>query len=118
METESLYQHDIEQPLKQLLSRQITIDSNRRNNKRGKLVLYRIAGHNLELVITVGKGPQETVIIPYPFDFAHDVVDNRLILSYDIRKLFNAQALATAASLLHGIKCSKHVNNSITIKYV
>lgn len=113
---EDIYQHDIEAVCKHMLLRRITIALGKRVQKQGKLILYKIANHNIELTIGDPREPSThaVVLVPYPFDYKHEPTKKRVHLHYNVNKLFPRMQFA---NLTPTYKPNKILNESFTITY-
>lgn len=113
---DNIYQHDIESVLKDLILRKLTVTLSKRIQKTGKLILYRIVNHNIELVLGESRDESThvTCLLPYPFDYKHDRAKKRVILNYEISRLLPDihPPLQTSA-----YKPSKILNNTFAISY-
>lgn len=113
---QDLYQHDIEHVLKQLLLRRLTVSISKRVQKTGKLILYKIINHNIELTLGEPRKPDSFIqcVLPYPFGFKHNTTSKTVTMQYDSAKIFSPHQLAT---LPQQYKPSKILNGSFIISY-
>ncbi len=113
---EDNYQHNVEDVFKHMLLRRLTITLGKRVQRTGKLILFKVVNHNIELTIGEPRDAKSHTVlqIPYPFAIKHDNQNRRVTLQYNVQVLFPTLQFAT---LSQAYKPNKILNNSYTITY-
>lgn len=111
-----IYQHQIEAFLQDLLQRQLQVTLNKRVTKTGKLILYRIKGHIIELVFDVN----DIYKLAYPFVSSYDANARILNFNYSLNRLFTSPSVVYSRAIEYASKFTSNrlLNNTVIIEEI